>query len=88
MTVNVVVPLGHVRFVVAERDDFETFDLGPRHEYARLTISPGTWFGFQGGAEGGLVLNLSDVLHRPEEGRGRDLDAFGYIWMAAGSGSP
>jgi len=80
MTVNVVVPVGHVRFVVATDDGFDVHDLGPEHNYGRLTISPGTWFGFQGGADGGLVLNLSDILHRPDEGNGRDLDAFDYDW--------
>lgn len=83
MTVNVVVPVGHVRFVVATDDGFDVHDLGPDHDYGRLTIEPGTWFGFQGGADGGLVLNLSDILHRPDEGEGRDLDAFGYDWALA-----
>ncbi len=82
MTVNVVVPVGHVRFVVGDDDSYETFDLGPDHEYARLTITPGTWFGFQAGPTGGLVLNLADIVHRPDEGDGRDVDAFDYEWMS------
>lgn len=80
MTVNVVVPHGHVRFVVADDGRFLEYDLGPDHAYARLTITPGTWFGFQGGPEGGLVLNLADVLHRPDEGRSRELADFDYAW--------
>lgn len=80
MTVNVVVPLGHVHFAVALDDGYESFDLGPDHDYGRLTISPGHWFGFKGGSEGGLVLNLADTLHRPDEGRNRPLDAFDYDW--------
>jgi len=70
MTVNVVVPVGHVRFVVradstngdsadAETSHFDEYDLGPEHSYGRLTIEPGTWFGFKGGDDGGLVR------HRP-----------------------
>ena len=86
MTVNVVVPHGHVRFVVVEGDGFSTYDLGPEHTYARLVIAPNTWFGFQGGSTGGLVLNLADVLHRPEEGRGLELDAFDHEWMASTEG--
>ena len=81
MTVNVVVPYGHVRFVISTDGGYEAFDLGPDHDYARLTIGPGTWFGFQGGASGGLILNLADVAHRPNEGRGRDIEAFDYAWM-------
>lgn len=80
MTVNVVVPVGHVRFVVATDDGFDEYDLGPDHEYGRLTVEPGTWFGFKGGADGGLVLNLSDIVHRPDEADGRELDEFTYTW--------
>ena len=84
MTVNVVVPVGHVRFVVAdtttESTSFTHFDLGPEFTYGRLTIEPGTWFGFIGGTEGGLVLNLSDIVHRPDEADGRALDEFDYAW--------
>ena len=80
MTVNVVVPVGHAHFVVAQDEGFQTFDLGPDHDYGRLTIQPGNWFGFQGGADGALVLNLADILHRPDEGQARPLDAFGYQW--------
>lgn len=85
MTVNVVVPVGHVRFVVAKPDAegtvaFEEYDLGPEHSYGRLSIEPGTWFGFKGGSDGGLVLNLSDIVHRPDEADGRELDEFAYTW--------
>ncbi len=85
MTVNVIVPTGHVRFVVAESSDdgdytFEHFDLGERFPHGRLTVDPGTWFGFMGGAEGGLVLNLSNIVHRPDEADAKDLDEFDYDW--------
>lgn len=85
MTVNVVVPVGHVRFVVRHNDtdgeaDFHEYDLGPDHNYGRLTIEPGNWFGFVGGEHGGLVLNLSDIVHRPDEANGKELDEFTYDW--------
>lgn len=86
MTVNVVVPVGHVRFVIAEQTEnadeisFQHFDLGPDFTHGRLTIEPGTWFGFMGGTEGGLVLNLSDIVHRPDEADGKELDEFDYDW--------
>ncbi len=85
MTVNVVVPVGHVRFVIEEGDGtYSEHDLGPDHDYGRLTIEPNTWFGFQGGPDGGLVLNLADILHRPDEGRGRDIAAVDYAWPESG----
>jgi len=80
MTVNVVVPVGHVRFVVVHDHSFAAFNLGPDHDYGRLTVEPGNWFGFKGGSDGGLVLNLADVLHHPDESRNRPLDAFDYEW--------
>lgn len=80
MTVNVVVPDGHVRFVVATEQGFAEYDLGPEHTYGRLTIEPGTWFGFKGGVDGGLVLNLSDIIHRPDEADARELHEFTYSW--------
>jgi len=80
MTVNVVVPVGHVRFVVAVEDGFDEYDLGPEHTYGRLMVEPGTWFGFKGGTDGGLVLNLSDIIHRADEADGRELDEFTYAW--------
>lgn len=91
MTVNVVVPVGHVRFVVAEEAEeavegktaFQHFDLGPDFTHGRLTIEPGTWFGFMGGTEGGLVLNLSDIVHRPDEADSKELDEFDYDWNNA-----
>jgi len=91
MTVNLVVPVGHVRFVIAEDADGETtfthFDLGPDFTHGRLTIEPGTWFGFMGGREGGLVLNLANIVHRPEEGRTKELDEFDYAWDMESDGS-
>lgn len=80
MTVNVVVPVGHVRFVVEVDGEHHAFDLGPDHDYGRLTIPPGHWFGFQGGSAGGLVLNLANILHRPDEGRNQPVDALDYRW--------
>ncbi len=89
MTVNMVVPVGHMRVVVADGVDehgdpadatFSVYDLGPDHDYGRLTIEPGTWYGFQGGADGGMVCNLADRLHDPGEGRARDIDDFDWSW--------
>lgn len=82
MTVNVVVPVGHVRFVVVTDDGFDAFDLGPDHAHGRLTIEPGTWFGFMGGADGGLVLNLANIVHRPDEADGKEIDEFNYDWQS------
>ena len=48
MTMNVVVPVGHVRFVFhSNGDKFRVEEIGV-DRYARLTVPPGIWFGFQG----------------------------------------
>jgi dTDP-4-dehydrorhamnose 3,5-epimerase len=87
MTLNVVVPVGAIRFVI--HDDRaesptagETWSvvLSPEN-YCRLTVPPGLWFGFQGAAaETSLLLNLADIEHSPEEGEHRPPAALSYRW--------
>lgn len=80
MTVNVVVPMGHLRFVIPFDGEFHEYHLGPAHEYGRLSIAPGQWFGFQAGKGGGLLLNLANVLHDPAEARNRPVEDFDFDW--------
>ncbi len=83
MTVNAFVPVGEVTFVVKADDRFETYKMGPSSNWGRLTIEPGTWFGFQGGPEGGIVLNMADTVHDPNESQTKPLDSFEYQFEAA-----
>lgn len=58
-TMNDIVPVGTVRFVfcVDGVQDFRIEDIGD-DRYARITVPPGIWFGFQGKADPkSLVLN-------------------------------
>ena len=68
MTLNLVVPVGMVRFVFhLPESGFRIEDIGPAR-YMRLTVPPGIWFGFKGQSETpSLVLNLADIPHDPEE---------------------
>lgn len=72
MTMNVVVPVGQVRFVfrsvnAAGDDEFRVEEIGV-DRYARITVPPGIWFGFQGlGAPQSLVLNIASIAHDPNE---------------------
>lgn len=72
MTMNLIVPLGRVRFVFAETAKLGNFifrveEIGEGC-YCRITVPPGIWFGFQGrGGQNNLVLNISNVLHHPNE---------------------
>jgi dTDP-4-dehydrorhamnose 3,5-epimerase len=82
MTLNLVVPLGNVRFVF-HREASETFmveDVGDDN-YVRLTAPPGVWFGFQGlGDRSSLVTNVADIEHDPDEVERRPESAFAYGW--------
>jgi dTDP-4-dehydrorhamnose 3,5-epimerase len=82
MAMNVVVPVGQVRFVfcldgVAE---FRVEDIGVDC-YARLTVPPGIWFCFRGVAEPqSLVLNIASIPHDPSEVERLALSAIEYDW--------
>ena len=68
MTMNVVVPVGQVRFVFRcinadGADEFRVEDIGT-NRYARITVPPGIWFGFQRlHAHQSLVLNIASIAH-------------------------
>ena len=49
MTMNLVVPIGTVRFVFCDllRHNFREEEIGAS-SYARITVPPKIWFGFQG----------------------------------------
>lgn len=82
MTLNLVVPIGEVRFVFCSEDKklLREEQIGTSC-YARLTVPPGIWFGFQGIAEPfSLVLNIADTPHDPDEVVRRPLNEFAYDW--------
>jgi dTDP-4-dehydrorhamnose 3,5-epimerase len=82
MTMNVVVPVGQVRFVfhLDGSDVFRVEEIGV-DRYARLTVPPGIWFGFQGLAEPqSLVLNIANIPHDPNEVERLALSDIKYGW--------
>lgn len=70
MTLNLVVPVGEVRFVfrlTKQKDKFRSETIGAER-YARLTVPPGIWFGFQGLASfPSLLVNVANMEHDPNE---------------------
>jgi dTDP-4-dehydrorhamnose 3,5-epimerase len=82
MTMNVVVPVGLVRFVfrLDGVDAFRVEEIGvDRH--VRLTVPPGIWFGFQGlAAPQSLVLNIANIPHDPNEVERLALSDIKYGW--------
>ena len=85
MTMNVVVPVGQVRFVfrsvnVGGGDEIRVEEIGI-DRYARITVPPGIWFGFQGlGTPQSLVLKIASIPHDPNEVERLALSEVKYAW--------
>jgi dTDP-4-dehydrorhamnose 3,5-epimerase len=93
MTLNIVVPVGEIRFAVYDDRPGSTncgrtaiFVLS-RERYMRLTIPPGLWMGFQGlGRELNLLLNIADMAHDPTEADRCPFDTIPFDWENVGAG--
>ena len=83
MTLNLVVPLGKVRFVFCDPlndGHYRVEDIG-EDNYFRLTVPPGIWFGFQGIAlQPSLVTNIADLQHDAAEVERQAVSTFNYQW--------
>ena len=83
MTLNLVAPLGEVRFVfhlMNQKNNFRTEIIGAER-YVRLTVPPGVWFGFQGNASGAsLLMNVADMEHDPDEVLRKEITNIIYNW--------
>ncbi|WP_099293700.1 dTDP-4-dehydrorhamnose 3,5-epimerase family protein [Butyricimonas sp. Marseille-P3923] len=88
MTLNFVVPIGAIRFVLFDdREQSPTkgnfFDITLDHDnYCRLTIPAGIWVAFSGvGKDMNLLLNIANLEHDPSEVERKDnLDEIAYVW--------
>lgn len=84
---NLVVPVGVVRFVVYD-DRPESSTLGHYNdfllggeEHARLTIPPGLWVAFRGvGEHGNMLINFSSEEHDPSEADNISLEKISFDW--------
>ena len=83
MTLNLVVPLGKVRFVFCDSLNsgyYRVEDVGEGN-YVRLTVPPNIWFGFQGISERpSLVTNIADLKHDVNEVIKKEIATFCYKW--------
>jgi len=81
MTLNLVVPIGEVQFVLMDSVGLIREERIGEGHYARLTIPPGIWFGFQGVSKKiALLLNIADTEHYPDEVERKELDEVKYDW--------
>ncbi len=82
MTMNLIVPVGNIKFVFYNEkgDEKEEVIVGEKN-YVRLTVPPKTWFGFMGLSKlKNLLLNLSDITHDKNEMKKKDITEFDYKW--------
>jgi len=85
MTLNLMVPVGEIKFVLFDdRDEsnvrFQEVIIS-KNNYCRLTVPPMVWMGFQGLAkEGSMLLNIADIEHDPDEVDRLKIDNLNYDW--------
>ena len=87
MTLNLVVPVGGVAFVLYDdrenspsKGSFFKVELSPDN-YKRLTVPPYLWMAFKGKSnEMNLLLNVADMEHDPDEIERLDIDQIDYDW--------
>ena len=87
MVLNIIVPVGKIRFVLFDdRKDSTSFEhyteiIMSEDYYGRLTVPPMIWFGFQGIGKGrNLLLNIANIPHDMKEQENRALDTISYNW--------
>ena len=79
MTLNLVVVIGEIEFVVYDDNRFYGVKLS-KNNYQRLTVGPGLWLAFRGLDSENMLLNLASIEHDPNESENVDLGIFNYSW--------
>lgn len=81
MTLNIVVPVGNIEFVVYDENSKEFFSTKLSHNnYQRLTIKAGLWMAFKGLDKYNMLLNLASIEHDPNEAVNIELNEINYKW--------
>lgn len=81
MTLNLVVPVGEIEFVVYDENSKEFFSVKlSQNNYQRLTVKPNLWMAFRGVGEYNMLLNLASVEHDPSEAVNKELSDIPYEW--------
>jgi len=81
MTLNLVVPVGKIEFVVYDENSKEFFSVKlSQDNYQRLTVKAGLWMAFKGCDENSMLLNLASIEHNPDEAVNIELNEIKYVW--------
>ena len=79
MTLNLVVMIGEIEFVVYDDNSFYSVKLS-KNNYQRLTVDPGLWLAFKGVSVENMLLNLASIEHNSNESKNVDMYRFDYDW--------
>ena len=83
MTMNLVVPIGKVKFVFFndKKKVFQKIIIGANC-YKRISVPPNIWFAFQGMSKNAnLIINFSDIIvKKVKDVRSIDLNQINYKW--------
>ena len=81
MTLNLVVPVGRIKFVIYNEDTrkFSSVTLS-QDNYQRLTVKPNFWLAFKGLEKSNILLNLASIEHDPAEAVNIELEEVKYDW--------
>ena len=85
MTLNLIVPIGKIKFVLfdnreTKKGQFQEILLS-RETYCRLTVPPMIWMGFQGLTRGNsIVLNIANLPHNPGEIDRKNINEIEFDW--------
>ena len=81
MTLNIVVPVGNIEFVVYDENSKEFFSTKLSHNnYQRLTIKAGLWMAFKGLDKYNMLLNLASIEHDQNEAINIGIEEIKYGW--------
>ena len=81
MTLNLIVPVGEIEFVVYDDTKKEFFNIKlSQKNYQRLTVSPHLWMAFRGLAQNSILLNLASIEHDPLESINKEIREISYEW--------
>ncbi len=85
MTLNLIVPLGKIRFVLYDDRDIENINTNSYilscDKYFRLTIPPMIWVAFQSlHNKESILLNVSNLIHNPREADNIELEKINFDW--------
>jgi dTDP-4-dehydrorhamnose 3,5-epimerase len=81
MTLNLVVPIGEIEFVMYNPEVKNFFSVKLSSEnYQRLTVKPGLWMAFRGCGDLNILLNIANIEHDPAESENITLEEIDYEW--------